>query len=281
MWSPSSLKLLLVAGHQMHVVSALDTAFHATIRFPASLASKPSLVSFGPDDDTVCVCSSFGLKFALYNLATGKVAEISNPKFHQASTATKGFSFRQGSSHLALLTRSSGRDLISIHCPRTSELQRSWHPDVVDAQGLAWTSGGRWLLVWESAAHGHKLLFYTADGHLFRTWNGPQDSNSALSHMELGAGIKQCHLSPNGTRATVCDYTRMVYVMDTTAPAAETMRLHHPTGAIKPRDSLQVPDCVWLQGDSGPVLTKALPRSGKSNCHSHRYTEARSDHLCE
>jgi hypothetical protein len=179
-------------------------------------------------------------------LATSKAVEISNPKFHQASTAAKGFSIRQGSSHLALLTRSSGRDAISVHCPRTNEMHRSWHPDVGDAQGLAWTSGGNWLLVWESAAYGHKLLFYTSDGHLFWSWNGPQGSTAALRHMELGAGIKQCHLSPDGTRATLCDHTRMVYVMETAAPTAEAMRLQHPTGAIKPRDSLQVPSYVRL-----------------------------------
>ena len=37
----------------------------------------------------------------------------------------------------------------------------------------AGSADGKWLVIWESASQGHALFVYTADGHLFKTWNGP------------------------------------------------------------------------------------------------------------
>lgn len=240
-WSPSSSKVLIATASHIHVLGVTDTEFRAVIKIPGPGAAKPSLVRFGPDDAMVYAFSHLGIKLSIFNLTTCKVVEINNPKFYLPASATRSLSVRPISYHLAVLTRTAGRDVISIHAPSAWDVQRSWYPDTVDCQGLMWTSDGRWLIIWESPAQGHKLLLYTPDGHLFRSWTGPISALSApdLKHSELGAGIKRCQLSPDAAMVAVCDYTRFIYILEVPA-GLETMRLHHPTTAIIPRDTLQV-----------------------------------------
>lgn len=241
LWSPSSRKLLVAAGDQINVFGAVGSDFRAVIRVPPPAVAKPTLIRFGPDDGVVCAFSALGLKFSIFNLVSSNVVEINNPKFYQPLSAPRCISFRPQTSHLAILTRTDGRDMISIHAPTTWEAQRSWYPDLVDTQGLFWASGGKWLVAWESPSQGHKILFYTPDGHLFRTWAGPSTSVASpeLKHSELGAGIKRCQPSPDASKIAVCDHTRFAYILDVSS-GLETARLHHPATAIVPKDTLQV-----------------------------------------
>lgn len=237
-WSPSSRHVLVAVADQVHVFSALDAGFHAVLRNPVPPSAKPSYVGFGSDDSEVCVCSSFGLKLTIFSLVSSRAVEIANPKFYTPATACRGFSLRPESRHLAILTRTSGRDMVSIHHPASRDVQRSWRPDTVDAQGLMWTRDGKWLLIWESAAQGHKLLFYTPDGHIFRSWSGSQDPSPELKDRDLGAGIRLVQQSADATRVAVGDSSRCICVFDMTT-LGETMRLHHPS-SIFPKETLRV-----------------------------------------
>ncbi|TDZ37155.1 WD repeat-containing protein WRAP73 [Colletotrichum spinosum] len=247
LWSPSSRRVLASYADQIHVYSALEPGYHAVVRNPASPNFRPTFVQFGTSDDEIIMFSSFGLKFSIFHLTTSKTIEINSPKFHQPASAPRGFAIRP-SGHLALLTRLAGKDIVSIHHHATREVQRSWHPDTIDAQGLAWTPNGHWLVIWESAAQGHKILFYTPDGHLFRTWAGPSAFETDDKHVELGAGVKVCQISPDGARIAVCDHTRNVSVLDINATST-SMRLEHPT-AIIPKDTLQTVDFAEQLPDS-------------------------------
>ncbi|KAI8198890.1 WD repeat-containing protein WRAP73 [Colletotrichum sp. SAR 10_76] len=190
LWSPSSRRVLVSFAESIHVYSALESGYRAVVRNPASPNFKPTFVQFGASDSEILMCSSFGLKFSVFDLTTSRAVEIGSPKFHQPTSAPRGFALRPGSGHLALLTRVAGKDIVSIHHPTTRGVQRSWHPETVDAQGLTWTPDGRRLIMWESAAQGHKVLFYTADGHLLNTWSGPSAFEPEEKHFDLGAGVK-------------------------------------------------------------------------------------------
>ncbi|KAI8251496.1 WD repeat-containing protein WRAP73 [Colletotrichum sp. SAR11_239] len=190
LWSPSSRRVLVSFAESIHVYSALESGYRAVVRNPASPNFKPTFVQFGASDSEILMCSSFGLKFSVFDLTTSRAVEIGSPKFHQPTSALRGFALRPGSGHLALLTRVAGKDIVSIHHPTTRGVQRSWHPETVDAQGLTWTPDGRRLIMWESAAQGHKVLFYTADGHLLNTWSGPSAFEPEEKHFDLGAGVK-------------------------------------------------------------------------------------------
>lgn len=240
LWAPSSSKVLISTAHHIHLVSAVDRSFDASIQAPTPAGGTPAALHFGARDTEVFASSPLGLKFCVLDLSTSKVVEISNPKFHQPSTASRGFCLHPDTGHLALLTRVGGKDLVSVHHPATRQVQRSWSPDTVDAQGLLWTPDGRWLLLWESPAHGHRLLLYTPDGQHFRTLGPSSLATPQVPRTEraLGLGIKACRLSPNAELCAVGDHSRDVVVLSTQS-WREKMKLMHPT-TIVPRDTTRV-----------------------------------------
>ncbi|KAM5351575.1 hypothetical protein ACJ41O_004298 [Fusarium nematophilum] len=258
-WAPSSSRILVASADQIHVFSTTDSSFHATIRNPAAGGGKPALVQFGAHDNEVFACAAFGLKFVIFDLSTSKAIEISNPKFHLPSSASGGYSVRPGTSHLAILTRTSGRDAISIHHPGTRQVLRSWYPETADAHGLTWTPDGHWLLLWESPAHGHRLLLYTPDGQFFRSIGAP--SIVGGQDADLEPGIKLCRLSPDASLCALGDHSRRVGVLNTQT-WRDGLKLVHPT-TIVPKDTLQ----VWQEQSNASV------QGGASSCTFLRATQ--------
>lgn len=238
-WSSSSRMLLVASAHEIHLFSACqEDNLHATVANPVPPAAKLAYAGFGALDTDVCVCASLGLKFSVFDITSSRVVEISNPKFYSAVHVRKGLCFRPDTRHLTLLTRASGKDMISIHHPKTKEIQRSWSPDTIDAQGLAWSPDGKWLVVWESAAQGHKILFYAPDGNLFKTWAGPQPLVSADAENKLGPGVRLVEFSADARALAIGDSTRRICMLSM-ASVTESMRLQHPNSVV-PTDTLQV-----------------------------------------
>ncbi|KAF5002615.1 hypothetical protein FGRMN_242 [Fusarium graminum] len=235
-WAPSSSRILAASADQIHVFSIVDSSFHATIRNPAPGGGKQALVRFGAHDDEVFACAAFGLKFSIFDLSTSKAIEVNNPKFYLPFSALRGYSVRQQTSQLAILTRTSGRDVVSIHHPKTRQVLRSWYPETVDAHGLTWTPDGQWLLLWEAPAHGHKLLLYTPDGQPFRSIGA--SSIVSGQDADLGTGIKCCGLSPDASFCAMGDGSRTVAVLNTQT-WRDGMKLAHPTTVV-PEDTLQI-----------------------------------------
>lgn len=267
-WSPSSRLLLVANPSEIRVISALDGSFNATIRNAVAPGTKPAHVGFGASDAEICVVASFGLKFAVYDLASSKAVEIGSPKLFSLLAASRCFAFRPQTHHLALLTRTAGKDLISLHTFPTRELQRSWAPDTIDAQGLLWSPDGRWLLVWESAAQGHKLLFYTSDGHIFRTWSGPTSPAPEYKDYAAGAGIRTVQFSADARHLAIGDYSRSLYLFNM-ASVTETMRLQHPSSLV-PRDTLQVRVSSHRYCREARRTRLIVNRFGRSRWVSHR-----------
>ncbi|KAK8140532.1 hypothetical protein PG984_000598 [Apiospora sp. TS-2023a] len=245
-WSSSSKRLLLASADEIHVFDVAESSeYHATIRNPAISGAKSVFVDFGQNDNEVFVFSALGVKLSIFPLSSSQVVEVHNPKFYTPSSVAHGFSFRSQSGHLALLTRTAGKDMISIHSPGNRAVARSWIPDVIDAQGLCWAPDGRWLVVWESAAHGIRMLFYTADGNLYRDWTGPQPASPDSMDYGLHVGVKQLTFSHNGQHVAVADYERSLYILST-SNLMQCFELIHPLGSIELRDTLQ----VWQEKDA-------------------------------
>lgn len=240
-WSSSSRLILVASVDQVHVFSVtVEDDFHATISNPIPPAAKPVFIGFGASDTQICVCASLGLNFAVYDLVSSKAVEIANPKSHTTASVCRSFCFRPGTRHLTILTRMSGKDMISIHHPVTIDVQRSWFPDTADAQGLVWSPDGKWLVTWEAAAHGHKVLFYTSDGNLFKAWSGPQILVAADADIKLGPGVKLLAFSADARLLAIGDSSRRICIL-TMASVTESLRLQHPN-SIAPTEILQVRD---------------------------------------
>lgn len=237
-WSPSSTRILVATSDQIYVFSARGSEFRGTAKVPSSL-NKSAFIDFGATDREVCIWSPFGIKLTLVDFTSSKAVEIANPKFYNAASATKGSSFRASTHHLALLTRASGKDMISIHSPTTREIERSWYPDTIDAQGLAWTPDGRWLVVWESSAQAPRVLFYTPNGHVFKDWRGPLlDASRDKDLLQSGTGIRTLALSPDGRHTAIANGSTCICILHTPS-MVEAMRLRHPQ-VVQPKDTLQV-----------------------------------------
>ena len=229
--------MLVASIYEVRVYSATNQ-FSVVITNPTSGTTKIASVSFGATDDEVCVFAEFGLKLSIFNLTTSKSVEINAPKFYNPGVAAKGVSYRPRTSNLALLTRSAGKDIISIHARDTLEVTRSWHPDTVDAQGLGWSPDGRWLVVWESASQGHRLLIYAADGYLYKIWNGPLPITEEDNDLALGPGIKLFEWNKTGSHLAIGDYSKKVTLL--AAPSyVQSMNMHHTT-VVTPAETLQV-----------------------------------------
>lgn len=262
-WSPSSRLFLVASAHQIHVYSTAEDGFHAAIRNPLPPAAKPVLVGFGASDFQICLCASLGLRFAIFDLRSSKAVEIANPKFYATPSACcRGFCFRPRTGHLSILTRISGKDMISIHDPASIQPQRSWSPDTVDAQGLIWDPDGHWLLTWEAPAHGHKVLFYSPDGNLLKTWSGPQPLVAADSDLRLGPGVKLLEFSADARRLAIGDSSRRICILDM-ASVTESLRLQHPN-SIAPTDTLQVRDVEMQIAPDPRAVDAKSSRFGRS-----------------
>ncbi|ESZ97634.1 hypothetical protein SBOR_1978 [Sclerotinia borealis F-4128] len=238
LWSSSSNRLLVASADVIRVFSPSDNNFSATITCPTSGTTKSTFILFGGTDDEVCIFSDFGLKLTIFNLGTSRSVDISSPKLFAPGTAAKGISHRPRSGNLALLTRSGGKDVISIHKPGSLEVIRSWLPETIDAQGITWSPDGRWITIWESASQGHKLLVYTADGHLYKVWSGPTPILDEEKDIALGAGIKVIEWSQTATHIAIADYSRKLVLL--AAPAfSESMILSH-IPSVNPTDTLHI-----------------------------------------
>lgn len=184
------------------------------------------------------VFSDFGLKLTIFKLDNRASIDIPGLKLFSANTAKKGYAYRPTTRHLALLTRTGGKDVISVHEKNSYKVLRSWNPESVDAQLITWSPDGKWLLVVESASQGHKLLVHTADGHLFKTWKGPRPIGIEEADLEFGAGIKMMEWARNGRHLAVGDFTDAITILSVPA-FTETMRLRHVM-TLHPAESLDV-----------------------------------------
>ncbi|KAI6411419.1 hypothetical protein MCOR20_004320 [Pyricularia oryzae] len=280
-WSPSSQYLLVAVAEQIHVFSAQEGSnLHAIIRNPTPPAVKPCFIDFGATDSEVILFSSLGLRLSIFNLKASKTVEISSPKFYSISSAHKSFSIRPISRHFAVLTRTDGKDVVSVHHPETRECQRSWPLDTIDANGITWSPDGRWLAAWESPAHGHKILFYTADGNLFKLWSGPHHKSldksldvASQEEFALAPGVKRLQFSHNSRYLAVADFSRTVYSLDMTM-VAETATLCHPP-TITPRDDGQVWQEQLITADDGEAVSGGFIKATQAVSPTGRPT---SDH---
>ena len=198
----SPLRILLATDETIRVFEVDNPRWKVVINGASSNLGKVTDVTFGANVDEILVLSDFGVKVTLWSLATSRGVEIRDPK-----STKRCYDYRPRSKHLAILTRPAAHDTLMLLTPTTHEVVRSVELPTVDAQGIRWSPDGRWLAIWDATSGGYNILVYTADGNLFRTYNGGQTPHN------IGLGIKSIAWHPNADVLAVGDYNEQITLL--------------------------------------------------------------------
>lgn len=150
-------------------------------------------IEFGADETEILVFHAWNTKMTIHSLDTGHSSMIKSPK----SAHHHGFGYRPQTKHFAILLKPETADLLTIHEPQSYDLINRVVLSTIDAQGLKWSPDGRWIAVWDAASSGTKVLIFTADGQLFRTYTGPSEVDDSFD-----LGVKYIEWSPVGKGGT-------------------------------------------------------------------------------
>ncbi|KAJ5099991.1 hypothetical protein N7532_006992 [Penicillium argentinense] len=184
---PSIERRLLVASDSRISVWQLDQLqLFAEIE---NLEPGTLNTEFGAYENEILVFHAWHTKMAIHSLDTGHSSMIKSPKFSHHL----GFGYRPQTRQFAILLKPESSDLLTIHEPQSYSLINRVVLPTFDAQGLKWSPDGRWIAVWDAASSGTKVLIFTADGQLFRTYTGPSEVDESFD-----LGVKLIEWSPAG-----------------------------------------------------------------------------------
>lgn len=184
-------RLLLVSGATMSVWGINPLQKLADIQ---NLEAEWLHVDFGADENEVIVFHSWNTRVTLLCMNSSKMTVIKQPKLAHPH----GYGYRPKTRELAILLKPDASDVLTIHERQSYELLHRAVLPTVDAQGLKWSPDGRWIAVWDLPSLGTKVLIYTADGQLFRTYTGPSGVNDTHD-----TGVKHIEWSPVSNRSSV------------------------------------------------------------------------------
>ncbi|KAI9675750.1 MAG: hypothetical protein M1817_001117 [Caeruleum heppii] len=254
-WSPGDTRQpsrILVADNDTIRVWDIDNPkWSAAITSISTALGPPSAIHFSPDARSVLIHSAFNLHLKLHSLQDGHTVTIPSPK----CPGPAGTTFHPRTGHLALLTRPSSKDLISLHEASTGRwaMVKCWDVGggTVDVKGVKWSACGRWLLVWDSVAAGGSLSVYTADGALYRTYDGGREGWGS------GLGARLVEWSPCGQRLAVGDCDKTVTLLSTSTFSPQAYLTHPIT--LKP-STLSPSPSIWTES-AEHTFTLAFPLS--------------------
>ncbi|KAJ5676541.1 uncharacterized protein N7477_002174 [Penicillium maclennaniae] len=144
-------------------------------------------VDFGGNENEVLVFHNWNTKLTIYSLSAERSTVIKSPKLAHSL----GYGYRPKTRQLAILLKPETTDILTVHESQSYELVNRTVLTTIDAQGLKWSPDGKWIAVWDVASAGTKVLIFTADGQLFRTY-----SNASGSEDENDTGVRQIEWSP-------------------------------------------------------------------------------------
>ncbi|KAL8665414.1 MAG: hypothetical protein Q9202_002307 [Teloschistes flavicans] len=166
----------------------------------ATTLTKLASIDFGHALDEIIVISDFGWKLQIWSLTTKRAVEIKDPK-----SVTSSYSYRPSTGHLALLTRPAAHDFLLILAPDSHEILSTWELATADARGVKYSPDGNWLVVWDTASAGCRVLLLTADGHHFKTFS--------TSEQELSLGVSCVQWGPRSAWLAIGECGRSMTVL--------------------------------------------------------------------
>lgn len=167
---------LMVSDRQRLIVLCIDLQLDVTsepackILADYDLGSQLGNFSFGDfifSHEHAVLLHNLGIQVSIISLTRPERHDIANIKYPD----NRGLAVRPDGKCFSLLTKGEGQDLVVIITMTEMGSLRcsSFSPLTYDAQGIKWCPDSDPLLcVWDSAAFGLKVLFFTANGHHLR-----------------------------------------------------------------------------------------------------------------
>ncbi|KAF1954729.1 hypothetical protein CC80DRAFT_526536 [Byssothecium circinans] len=220
-----SHRFLVADADTTRVYDLRDDKWNAVISNGSGGMGKNVHIEFGRDDEEVLIWSGFASRAVVWCLRTGRTVEVRDPKFDGKRGRGWGYraceygveggsSGRRRGDIMATLCRTSGQDVLMLLAPKTYSVLKRVELPTVDAQGLKWSRDGRWIAIWDSAAHGYRLFIYTADGHLYRTIT--REPSDELNEWGIeGLGIKTVEWIPGNEWLAIGGWDRRVRILST------------------------------------------------------------------
>lgn len=167
---PGARRLLCASDSRILVWDLYPLQQHAEIE---NVEPGTLNIDFGADENEIVAFHAFNTKLTIFGLDSGRSHVLKSPKYSH----NNGFGHRPRTGQLAILLKPETTDVLTVH--ETSSYEVIGHEvlPTVDAQGLKWSPDGRWIAVWEAASIGTKVFILTADGQLFRIYEGLPDSD--------------------------------------------------------------------------------------------------------
>ena len=236
-WSRSGALLLVACKGQLVVLAVDPSAMRggrtsegglvASIKAGMEGMASASWVGSG-EQEGLCLFSADEVMASIYNIDTGSVLVVANPKRARAASSSS-------THHVALLTRQAARDnlvILAAPSPRHGPLWRTEEQFALhtnDAVEVAWSPNSRHLAVREGMLE-YKVQIYSALGHLqasFQVDCNPTDVHSQLtslySSVKLegnarlaggGLGIRTMRWHPSGELLALGGYDEVVRVLE-------------------------------------------------------------------
>ena len=187
-------RILLADDEAVRIYDINNPTWHVMIDKAVSNIGRIADVAFGHTADEIMVFSDFGVKLTIWSLLTSRGVEIRDPKI-----SVKCYHHRPRTGHLAILTRPAAQDILMLLQPGSHDLVNSVEIPTVDAQEVAWSPDGNWLVTRDIASSGYKMLVYTADGHLYKT------ILNSRNDVDISLGVKCMQWSPSAGTLAVGD----------------------------------------------------------------------------
>lgn len=219
-------RILLADDDNVRVYDVNDPHWCGRIECAASNLGRIADVAFGHQKNELLIFSDFGVKLTIWSLITCRGVEIRDPKY-----LVPCYTYRPRTGHMAVLTRPHAHDILMLLTPGDHGLIESVELPTLDAQEVKWSPDGRWLAIRDAASHGHRLLIFTADGHLFKMYSNDGNTN------DIGLGIKYLEWSPLHGVLALGDYNDKVTILSKNT-------------VIRPQVA-----GLWVEADKGTVLS--------------------------
>ena len=171
-------------GNQDAYQCCIVADYHLGDRF-----GKLTCADFLLDRDHVLVCFELGAYASILSLTKLSRDDISDVKFNDS----QGLALSPGNLYAALLLRVKGHDRVAILTLNDNDvrIQKTFSANTADAQGLLWAPNSDPVLaVWDSAAYGVKVHFFSALGHPLK-----QLDLSGLPKSSIAQGVGVTSLS--------------------------------------------------------------------------------------